>query len=105
MRYDVRRAESELLMSAQLRLARLRVEQPLFLHGESVRVRSRSRRRVLRAFSPQDRLAFGYLRRRDDFLWMGIWEENLSRCAAALERTDDHPGHGVWRLTLPGNPS
>jgi hypothetical protein len=31
------------------------------------------------AFSPHDRLAFGYLWRRNDFPWMRIWEENLSR--------------------------
>jgi hypothetical protein len=31
------------------------------------------------AFSPHDRLAFGYLWRQADFPWMGIWEENLSR--------------------------
>jgi hypothetical protein len=31
------------------------------------------------AFSPGDRVAFGYAWRRDDFPWMGIWEENLSR--------------------------
>ena len=31
------------------------------------------------AFCPVDRLAFGYVWRRDDFPWMGIWEENLSR--------------------------
>jgi hypothetical protein len=31
------------------------------------------------AFSPRDQLAFGYVWRRTDFPWMGIWEENLSR--------------------------
>jgi len=31
------------------------------------------------AFSPSARLAFGYVWRRDDFPWMGIWEENHSR--------------------------
>jgi hypothetical protein len=31
------------------------------------------------AFSPEIRLAFGYLWRRADFPWMGIWEENSSR--------------------------
>ena len=31
------------------------------------------------AFSPSSRLAFGYVWRRADFPWMGIWEENLSR--------------------------
>jgi hypothetical protein len=31
------------------------------------------------AFAPQPRLAFGYVWRRDDFPWMGIWEENASR--------------------------
>jgi hypothetical protein len=31
------------------------------------------------AFSPEARLAFGYVWRRADFPWMGIWEENLSR--------------------------
>jgi hypothetical protein len=33
------------------------------------------------AFSPSARLAFGYLWRRADFPWMGIWEENCSRPA------------------------
>ncbi len=31
------------------------------------------------AFSPEIRLAFGYVWRRADFPWMGIWEENSSR--------------------------
>jgi hypothetical protein len=31
------------------------------------------------AFSPALRLAFGYVWRRADFPWMGIWEENASR--------------------------
>ncbi len=31
------------------------------------------------AFSPRLRLAFGYVWRRADFPWMGIWEENRSR--------------------------
>lgn len=31
------------------------------------------------AFSPRAELAFGYVWRRADFPWMGIWEENLSR--------------------------
>jgi hypothetical protein len=31
------------------------------------------------AFSPAARLAFGYVWRRADFPWMGIWEENHSR--------------------------
>jgi hypothetical protein len=31
------------------------------------------------AFSPESRLAFGYVWRRADFPWLGIWEENLSR--------------------------
>ena len=31
------------------------------------------------AFSPGARLAFGYIWRRADFPWLGIWEENLSR--------------------------
>ena len=34
------------------------------------------------AFSPRWRLAFGYLWRRSDFPWMGIWEENCSRTHA-----------------------
>jgi hypothetical protein len=34
------------------------------------------------AFSRSSRLAFGYVWRRADFPWMGIWEENLSRSAA-----------------------
>jgi hypothetical protein len=31
------------------------------------------------AFTPRARLAFGYVWRRADFPWLGIWEENLSR--------------------------
>jgi hypothetical protein len=31
------------------------------------------------AFSPKSGLAFGYLWKRSDFPWMGIWEENYSR--------------------------
>ncbi len=31
------------------------------------------------AFSPRHQLAFGYVWRRADFPWMGIWEENCSR--------------------------
>lgn len=31
------------------------------------------------AFAPQHRLAFGYLWRREDFPWLGIWEENHAR--------------------------
>ena len=34
------------------------------------------------AFSPASRLAFGYVWKRADFPWMGIWEENHSRVAA-----------------------
>jgi hypothetical protein len=34
------------------------------------------------AFSPMQQLAFGYVWRRDDFPWMGIWEENHSRSSA-----------------------
>lgn len=33
------------------------------------------------AFSPNARLAFGYVWRRRDFPWLGIWEENRSRTA------------------------
>ena len=33
------------------------------------------------AFSPTARLAFGYLWRRRDFPWLGVWEENRSRTA------------------------
>jgi hypothetical protein len=31
------------------------------------------------AFAPEFRLAFGYVWRRRDFPWLGIWEENFSR--------------------------
>ena len=31
------------------------------------------------AYSPRYQLAFGYLWKRNDFPWMGIWEENCSR--------------------------
>jgi hypothetical protein len=33
------------------------------------------------AFAPASRLAFGYIWRRADFPWLGIWEENHSRTA------------------------
>jgi hypothetical protein len=33
------------------------------------------------AFSPAHRLAFGYVWKRADFPWLGIWEENCSRTA------------------------
>ena len=39
------------------------------------------------AFSPAARLAFGYVWRRADFPWMGIWEENHARPAAPWNRT------------------
>jgi hypothetical protein len=31
------------------------------------------------AFSPRHKLAFGYVWKRADFPWLGIWEENYSR--------------------------
>jgi hypothetical protein len=34
------------------------------------------------AFSPTSRLAFGYIWRRADFPWMGIWEEHRARFSA-----------------------
>ena len=34
------------------------------------------------AFSPVDRLAFGYMWKRRDFPWLGIWQENHSRTHA-----------------------
>jgi hypothetical protein len=34
------------------------------------------------AFSPRFQLAFGYIWRRVDFPWLGIWEENCSRQTA-----------------------
>ncbi len=34
------------------------------------------------AFSPLTRLAFGYVWKRKDFPWLGIWEENRSRAGA-----------------------
>jgi hypothetical protein len=34
------------------------------------------------AFAPQYRLAFGYVWRRSDFPWLGVWEENCSRTYA-----------------------
>jgi hypothetical protein len=39
------------------------------------------------AFSPKARLAFGYVWKRQDFPWLGIWEENHSR------------GHAPWNGT------
>ena len=34
------------------------------------------------AFSPKRRLAFGYVWKREDFPWLGIWQENHSRAHA-----------------------
>jgi hypothetical protein len=34
------------------------------------------------AFSPESKLAFGYVWRAADFPWMGVWEENHSRAAS-----------------------
>lgn len=39
----------------------------------------RRERAFFLAFSPAARLVFGYVWRRSDFPWMGIWEENASR--------------------------
>lgn len=33
------------------------------------------------AWSPESRVAFGYVWRREDFPWLGIWEENRSRAS------------------------
>ena len=38
------------------------------------------------AFSPASRLSFGYVWRRADFPWMGIWEENRARPSAPWNR-------------------
>jgi hypothetical protein len=38
------------------------------------------------AFSPASRLAFGYVWRRADFPWLGIWEENHARPGAPWNR-------------------
>jgi len=38
------------------------------------------------AFSPAFRLAFGYVWRRPDFPWLGIWEENFSRAQPPWNR-------------------
>jgi hypothetical protein len=38
------------------------------------------------AFDPASRLAFGYVWRRADFPWMGIWEENRARPSAPWNR-------------------
>jgi hypothetical protein len=43
---------------------------------------SRDKHAFFVAFSPTHRLAFGYVWRRDDFPWLGIWEENHSRSSA-----------------------
>jgi hypothetical protein len=34
------------------------------------------------AYSPKYRLSFGYVWKRSDFPWLGMWEENFSRAAA-----------------------
>jgi hypothetical protein len=34
------------------------------------------------AYSPAHRLSFGYVWKRSDFPWLGMWEENYSRVAA-----------------------
>jgi hypothetical protein len=39
------------------------------------------------AFSPKTRMVFGYVWRREDFPWLGIWEENQSRSHAPWNGT------------------
>ena len=55
------------------------------------------------AFSPDARLAFGYVWARRDFPWLGIWEENRSRPAAAVERQGADARHGIRRLAVSGD--
>ena len=38
------------------------------------------------AFSPQFHLSFGYIWKRLDFPWLGIWEENCSRAASPWDQ-------------------
>jgi hypothetical protein len=38
------------------------------------------------AWSPRTEVAFGYLWRRSDFPWLGVWEENCSRTGAPWNR-------------------
>ena len=37
------------------------------------------------AYTPDFKLAFGYVWKRSDFPWMGIWEENRSRSHVSVE--------------------
>ena len=41
-----------------------------------------ARARIFAAFAPAARLVFGYVWKRADFPWLGIWEENHSRTQA-----------------------
>jgi len=51
------------------------------------------------AFSPTFRLAFGYIWKRSDFPWMGIWEENHSRTDPPWNGKTLTRGDGVRRLS------
>ena len=54
------------------------------------------------AFSPTLHLAFGYVWKRDDFPWLGIWQENSQPYAALLERRHAGLRDGVRRLADAG---
>ncbi len=51
------------------------------------------------AYSPRARMLFGYVWKRDDFPWLGVWEENHSRLQP--------PGHGettTWGMEFGASP-
>ena len=58
-----------------------------------------SRARVLRRlFALRSQLAFGYVWKRADFPWLGIWEENYSRTLPPWSGTNAHARHGIRRV-------
>ena len=57
---------------------------------------------IFAAFAPAARLVFGYVWKRADFPWMGIWEENHSRTQRAVEWQDADARHGIRRVADAG---
>ena len=55
------------------------------------------------AFSPASRLAFGYVWQREDFPWLGIWQENHSRTHAPWNGAHAGLRYGVRRVAVAGD--
>ena len=54
------------------------------------------------AFSKKYELAFGYVWKRKDFPWMGIWEGEPQPAALALEWLRDDAGYGIRCVVVSG---